>query len=381
MATETWFCHIKGVTKKMKLFKKKCYFVGLVLAVALVVSLAHVGGASSSEIPVQDKAVSVMTDVVGLDMAKYNIELTHNIVTQPEIYGGLVREELTYNIEADGSKALVDCTFINKTLTRFYMYPLEGSLLYAQPLSADKLTATKTLLERYQTYMGASYLQEALNILDTVNEIKTTNVTMDNLKLIIRESDSHLDLMWWYTINGADFPSGLSVEFANGKLKGFSDYTSFYRLGSADVNISREEAIQTTKEMAKDYTTLNVSTGNGDYTEVTLNLTEEHMTVELQIGNREPFTFYPLWYVRLYAEQAIGGTDGFQAGIWADTGEIAYSQLTGHHGVVPIEDPSNQSSTPSQNSSNQNLIPYLLAGIAATAILVAALLVLKKRSK
>lgn len=366
----------------MKVLKKNRYFAGLVLAVALVFSLAHLGGASSSEIPVQDKAVSVMTDVVGLDMAKYNIELTSNIVDYPEIYGGLVRDDLRYDIEADGSKARVAFTFINKTLTRFYMYPLEGSLLYAQPLSADQLTATKTLLERYQTYMGASYLQEARNILDTVTEIKTTNVTMDNLKLIISESGGHLNyLMWWYTVNGADFPLGLSVEFANGKLKGFSDYTSFYRLGSADVKISREEAIQTTKELAKDYTTLNVSTGNGDYTEVTLNLTEEHMTVELQIGNREPFTFYPLWYVRLYAEQAIGGTDGFQAGIWADTGEIAYSQLTGHHGVVPIEDPTNQSPTPSQNSSNQNLIPYLLAGIAATAILVTALLILKKRKK
>jgi hypothetical protein len=364
----------------MKAFKKKQYFAGLVLAVALIFSLAQVGGASS-EMAVQDKAISVMTDVVGLDITKYKIELTSNIVDYPEIYGGLVREELTYTIEADGSKALVACTFINKTLTRCYVYPTEGSVLYAQQSSADILTATKSLLQRYQAYLGASHLQEALNSLDTVTEIKPTNVTLGNMKLQIIEADNLVDILWWQTINGVDFPSGLSVEFVNGELKGFSDYTNFYRVGSADVNVSREEAIHMTKELAKDYTTLNVSTGNGDYTEVTLNLTDEHMTVELQVGNREPFTFYPLWYVRLYAEQAIGSTDGFQAGIWADTGEIAYSQLTGHHGVIPIEDQTNQSSTPPQNSSNQNLIPYLLAGIATTAIVATAILVLKKRGK
>jgi hypothetical protein len=364
----------------MEAFKKNRYFAGLVLAVALIFSLAHVGGASS-EMFVQDKAISVMTDVVGLDMAKYKIELTSNSVDQPEIYGGLVRDDLTYTIEADGSKAQVVCTFINKTLTRFYMYPIEGSLLYAQSLSADALTATKSLLERYQAYLGDSYLQEACNILDTVTEMKTMNVTIGNMKLMIIEDDANLNLRWWQTINGADFPWGLAVNFINGKLKGFSDYTSFYRIGSADVNVSQEEAIHMTKELAKDYTTLNVSTGNGDYTEVTLNLTDEHMIVELQVGNREPFTYYPLWYVRLYAEKAYGGTDGFQAGIWADTGEIAYSQLTGHHGVVPYENSSDQSSTPSQNSSNQNLIPYLFAGIAATTILATAIIVLKKRSK
>jgi hypothetical protein len=369
----------------MKTFKKNVYVVGLVLAVYLIFSLAPVGGAFSSEMAVQDKAVSVMTDVVGLDMAKYTIELTHNTVDQPEIYGGLVREELTYTIEADGSKALIDFTFVNKTLTRFFMYPTEGSLLYAQPLSEDALIVTKNLLQRYQTYLGVSYLQEARNLLDTVTEIKTVNVTKDNMKLVIREGDSYLHLMWWQTIKGTDFPFGLIVNFgSNCRLKGFSDFTKFYRVGNADINVSREEAIHTTKELAKDYTTLNVSTGNGDYTEVTLNLTDEHMTVELQIGDRETFTFYPLWYVRLYAEKSYGGTDGFQAGIWADTGEIAYSQLTGHHGVIQTDDSSNQlpdSSSTSQNSSNQTLTLYILTGIAATTIAASALYVLTKRRK
>jgi hypothetical protein len=210
------------------------------------------------------------------------------------------------------------------------------------------------------------------------------NVTIDNLKLKITENDSHLDLMWWYTLNGVDFPFGLSVDFVNGKLKGFSDNTKFYQIGSTDVKISPEEAIRTTKELAMDYTTLNVSTGNGTYKEVTLNLIDEHMVVELQIGNREPFVFYPLWYVRIYAETSIGGTDGFQAGIWADTGEIAYSQLTGHHGVILPEDSSDHSSIQSQNDisdevpSNQNLILYLFVAIVAITIATTALYVLKR---
>jgi hypothetical protein len=368
----------------MKAFNKNIYIVGLVLAVSLIFSLVQVGGASSSEMSAQDMAISVMTDVIGLDVAKYKIGLLSNRVDHPDFCGGLVRDSLTYNLEATGSKAHISCTFINKTLTRFYMYPLEGSLIYAQPLSADRLTATKSLLQRYQTYLGDSYLQEACNLLDDVTEIKTMNVTIDNLKLKITENDSHLDLMWWYTLNGVDFPFGLSVDFVNGKLKGFSDNTKFYQIGSTDVKISPEEAIRTTKELAMDYTTLNVSTGNGTYKEVTLNLIDEHIVVELQIGNREPFVFYPLWYVRIYAETSIGGTDGFQAGIWADTGEIAYSQLTGHHGVILPEDSSDHSSIQSQNDisdevpSNQNLILYLFVAIVAITIATTALYVLKR---
>ena len=365
----------------MKTFKKNLYGAGLVLAAVIVFSFVQLGCVSASEKSVQDMGIAVMTKVVGLDMEKYEIELLSNTTDYPDYCGGLVRDSLTYNIEAVGSKAQIVCTFINKTLTRFAMYPLEGSLLYAQPLSSDSLTATKTLLHRLQAYSGASHIQEARSILEKVTEIKTMNVTTDNLKLIISEVDDNLSLMWWKTVNGIDFPYGLSVKFNNGQLKGFSDDSKFYQIGNADVNVSREDAIRTTKELSKDHTTLNVSTGNGDYKEMTLNLTDEHMVVELQIGNRESFTYYPLWYVRLYAETSIGGTDGFQAGIWADTGEIAYSQLTSHHGVIPLEDSSNQVPTQSQNSSDPNLIPYLLVGLLATTIVATILLIQKRRSK
>jgi hypothetical protein len=365
----------------MKIFKKNLYVACLVLALTIVVSITHVNGAPSSEMTIQEKAIAAITEVIGLDMAKYKTELTSNVADQPEIYGGLIREEVTYTIETTGSRAQIGCTFVNKTLTSCYMYPIEGSLLYAQPLSADMLNATRSLLQRYQAYSGAAYLQEARSILETVTEIKQTNVTMGNMKLQITGSDNLIDIIWWQTINGVDFPLGLSVEFVNGKLKGFSDYSSFYHIGSATVNISQEEAIRITKEQAKGYTTLKVPTDNGDYIEVTLNLTDEHMIVELQVANREPLTMYPLWYVRLYAEKAYGGTDGFQAGIWADTGEIAYAQLTGYHGVISDENSSNQSPTPSQNSFDQSLALYLFAGTAVTVIVATALLLLKKRSK
>jgi len=365
----------------MKIFNKNLYGAGLVLAAVLVFSFVQVGCVSASEKRVQNTAIAVMTEVVGLNMEKYEIELLSNTTDYPGFCGGLVRDSLTYNIEAVGSKAQIVCTFINKTLTRFAMYPLEGSLLYAQPLSPDLLTATKTLLNRIQAYFGASHIQEARNILEKVTEIKTMNVTTENLKLIINEFDDNLSLMWWKTINGIDFPYGLSIKFNNGQLKGFSDDSNLYQIGTADVNVSREDAIRTTKKLSKDHTTLNVSTGNGDYKKMTLNLTDEHTVVELQIGTREPFTYYPLWYVRLYAETSIGGTDGFQAGIWADTGEIAYSQLTSHHGVIPLEDASNQVPTQSQNSSDPNLITYLFVGLFVTTTAATILLIRKKRSK
>jgi hypothetical protein len=221
-------------------------------------------------------------------------------------------------------------------------------------------------------------------VLDTVSEVKAMNVTAGNMKLKIVETGVFVDFTWLKVINGVDFPYGLSVNFQNGELKSFSDKSRLYKIGSSNLNISREQAIQITKNQAKNYTDIEVPNGDGTFTQVQLNLTDEHIVVELQPANREPLTLYPLWYVKLYADKPYGGIYGFQAGIWADTGEVAYAQLVSYHGEIGDSGSPDQSSTqqqPQNNSTDSSPI-YLIAGIAMTAIaLGSAFAIFKRRRK
>jgi hypothetical protein len=353
--------------------KTNVFLVLFILMLFLVPMLENAVGVDTA----QDNVSIVLTDIFGFDMSKYKMDLVSSSVENSEIYGCLTREDFTYNLETSENKAQVVCTFVNGTLISCSIYPLDD-LIFAQPLPSDVIDAARTVMQRYETYSGVSFSSDMYAVLDEVTEVKTMNVTSGNVVLKLRETEGATSLVWWQTIGGVEFPLGFSMNFVNGVFKGFSDKTQFYRVGNADVNVSKEEAISITKMLAKESAVLKVPNGdNSAYTEVMLNFTDENMVVELQTANRESVTLYPMWYVRLYAEPSYGGTDGFQAGIWADTGEIAYAQLTGHHGLV---DESQTQSTGDATATTDWGTPVIIS-VTIAAILVTAALVVKKKRK
>lgn len=392
----------------MKVAKKN-----LCTAFALVITLAflflHVPDVYPTELSVEEKAISIITDVAKLDMTKYNLNLSNHTFDQ---YGGKPKEYLKYTLESNGNKLQVYFTFINKTLTNYALYQVDGSdfsPLYAQPLPASSLDVAKSFLQRYQIFSNTLTVQEARNILDTVTEVKTMNATVGNLKMrIIVMDNNSTHIEWKRVINGLEFWTGLSIRIRNGVLDHFNDESSFYRIGSADVKISQEEAIRIAWEEAKTYTSLKIWMGD-TYEIIPFSLKEEPTTVRLQINTRdmEPFTMYPFWYIRFGAEKIQYGVNGVEVGVWADTGEVPYSHLTGYFGTIsetenPTDttpdssspEPDTENSTDStsgsqtspefqlESNTNPPLTAYLIVATAATTIAVAvAAVALKKRSK
>src|SRR3972149_1249403 len=306
----------------MKVVKKRL-FAALSLTLVFAFLSVQMSGVCSEELSaeVEGKALSVITEVIGLDMTNYNVELyNHN----SEIYGGVFREYVDYTLESAESEIRVMITFANNILIRWSIDPLEGSPLYAEPLAANTLDVTKDTLQRYQTYTSVPIVQEARNILDTITEIKTSNTTIGNLKM--RITGNSID--WVRTINGLEFPTGLSIRLSNGIVDTFTDESSFYHIGSSDVNISREEAVRIAWEEAKTFTAIEIWLGNG-YETFPFRVKEEPLIVRLQVGTAN-FTSYPYWYVWFVADPEVYSTTGVEVYMRADTGEISYSQTTGN---------------------------------------------------
>ncbi|MDH5691215.1 MAG: hypothetical protein OEY81_07300 [Candidatus Bathyarchaeota archaeon] len=328
--------------------------------------------AYSEEWSAPDETLIFLTDVIGFDMIKYNAQLSDYHVEYPSDYGGLTQEEVIYTLESARSKLFVGCVFINKTLAVYGLKVLEGSPLYVQPQPANVLDATKGLLDRYQTYSGASHLQEMQDMLDIVTEIANMTTISGNVKFQMSVSGNLTSISWMYTCNGIDFiVKKIGVSFKNGALRGFQNNWDLYKVGSTDVNVSEEEAIRIARERAKDYM-VNVWPGP----DVELDLVEEPLITRLTGSRgREPLTLYPFWFVELYFNKVYNNSYAMQVGIWADTGEIEYCHATGFMGgspdgetpTTPTTDPPPEDST---GQTNLDPTPLLIAVPIVLAIIL-----------
>ncbi|MBN1358896.1 hypothetical protein JW988_09040 [Candidatus Bathyarchaeota archaeon] len=368
---------------------KKSLFSALALILVFSFSLVHMPVAVSEElsVKVENEALSVIADVIGLDLNSYSVELHNHNFNDFDGDDELVEEDVAYTLETAESKIMVVCTFINQVLTHWDLVPLDSSspsLLYAEPLPTSTLEVVKGVLQNYQEYSKSSIIPKALSTLDGVTEIKTMNVTKGDLKM--RIVDNCID--WVRTINGLDFPTGLSVSFNNGIVYGLSDESSFYHIGSADVNISREDAVRIALEKAKTFTAVEIWLG--DHDEIfPFSVKEEPSTVMLQVGTTDR-TSYPYWYVWFAADPEVYSVTGVAVYMRADTGEITNSYTTSPGGVIsepdvtplPTSDASASPDTQPEGDPNQPIAAYIIAGAAATAITVAiATVALKKKSK
>ena len=80
--------------------RKKIFFVAVPLVVVVLLSLVLMAAPNfnSAELTVEEKALSIIADVIGIDLSRYNVELYKNY---SEFYGCLFREHVDYALESD----------------------------------------------------------------------------------------------------------------------------------------------------------------------------------------------------------------------------------------------------------------------------------------
>lgn len=269
-----------------------------------------------------NRVISFLEDVIQLNITKYHARLVSNTVEHRSDLGGIPEEILKYSLTSDESEINVDFRFRNQTLSRYRMDVLEFSPLYCQPQPTNVLDMAAGLLQRYQNYAGASYLTVMSNMLKTVNEIKDLEKTVGDMKLVISTEGKDVEIQWIHTTSGIDYQTkGVSFSFDNGVLESLVDGWFLFQVGSTEVNVSDEEAINIAMNYAKKFS------WTEDGLEVThFNILEEPVSASLIPHIREePLALIPYWYVTLHLDKVYpGDINRIVVGLWADTGEVVH---------------------------------------------------------
>lgn len=410
----------------MRIFTK-WLVAALLLVIIIAVSLVACSGASREAPSAEEKLQKFLSEVVGIDMAKYNMTNIGSGFDYPLWFGGVVKEErVSFCLESNDTMISVSGFFDNGLLTWLTVYVMNGSIIYAQQPPTNALDETRNILQRYQIFaenyaINTDHITSAINLLDNVKLSSSTtlkmlnnftnfvplNATSGNMKM----ETTATGIKWIYTEKGVDMPNKrLAIDFGINELF-FADTWNLYTIGCFSV-ISEAEAVEIAFAAAKNYNLTLVGEGgvlipvqpdwSGMTYTIVLNMIpgqiynrdpDDHF-VNPGSAVRDPLALYPLWESVFYFGENVGHTVGIAVGVWGDTKEIAYITPYGYLGdmggsetaPVATPTPTESSATPSEvpmepeNNSPPNA--YLIVGLATIAIIAAvAAIALIKRSR
>ncbi|MCW4045485.1 MAG: hypothetical protein NWE94_08225 [Candidatus Bathyarchaeota archaeon] len=377
----------------------------------------------------EEKLQTFLSEVVGIDLAQYNITNVGSGINYPSMFGGLVKEEgACFYLESNGSKISVHGTFYNGLVYSITVYPMEGSIIYTQQPSTNAPDETRNILQRYQAFakiygIDASHLTPAVGMLSSVksSSLNTTLNTLNNITGFVpsvrvadnvKQVTTQTGVKWIYTDKGVDMPDKCTVIDFGGNELLFVDTWNLYTVGCFSV-ISEDEAVEIAFAAAKSYNLTLIGENDTlipvqpDWTNMTYTITLNMIPGQIyndevnkathfvNPGNatRDPLALYPLWETVFYFSKSIGNTVGIAVGVWGDIKEIAYLTPYGYLGgsgvtpPTPTETSNEPTVAPSEaptelENSNPSASLYLTGVAAAVAITIAAAaLALKKRSK
>jgi DNA-binding transcriptional ArsR family regulator len=310
----------------------------LVIAVILLASMSYIEYTSLNQVSSErdllqsrydqlltwsagtDNAIDFLQDVVQIDLTGYHATLLSNTVEVREDLGGVVEEILSYSLTNSESQITMVLRFRNRELSRYQMSLFEGSLVYAQPQPFSVLDDAKDLIQRYSSFKGDDYVEKMSNMLASVNKSESTEITDGDTKLQLTISGNNAKILWLYTENGVDFsPKSLYLDFEDNVLTELTDGWYLFSVGTTEVTVSQEEAVQMARDAVQGFT------WQADGTTVSnFNVLQEPVSVIFHPTTREEnLELIPYWQVTLYLDKVYpGGFNRLVVGIWADTGEV-----------------------------------------------------------
>jgi hypothetical protein len=271
-----------------------------------------------------DKAISFLRDVIQLDLAKYEATLLSNTVDHPSDLDGVTEQILRYSLTSSDSKLDVVLRFRNNMLSKYEVFLLGGSPIYAGPQPYGVLDSATYLLRKLKSYEDVPYLTEMSSIIAPFTQANSIEMTQGNLKFNVSISGINTEIEWLYTENGVDFPQkGLKFSFENQILKELNDGYFLFKIGSTKVTVDREGAIQIARNAAKDLTW----TANGEVSHY--NVLQDPVSAVFQpIPREDPLALIPCWDVTLYLDNIYpGNVNRIVVIIWADTEKIEQIKL------------------------------------------------------
>lgn len=311
---------------------RKRLFIAIFLSVLLSSSVyaSSIQSVNASELTSEQKALSTLNNVVGIDLQKYNIAPTK--YTNDLYQDVLPRENVHIILDSEGSKINTLCTFVNGELQLLEVFNNEGSPHMTTTITGIVETA-QNLLGNYQTQSKNSFYGELNSMLAKVDANKNSTSIAGNIKLQITTSENDTTFRWTYTVNGIESPDKcVALRFKNGFLKYFFDSWNLYRIGSTDVNLSEQEAIDIAMSQIKNYSRTDGSENPNkiNYDVTNAMIIETILSPSLYVDSDKAHSFdllelYPLRHVWVSLDKFYpGNVYGFNVYIWADTKQVCY---------------------------------------------------------
>jgi hypothetical protein len=337
------------------------------IASILLCSNLQMMKAGASEFSAREEAMAFLSDVVSLDLTKFDTKLLSYQVSYPEEYGGLMQERIRFNLVNNESKLDVTCVFVNGTYSYCILTWL-GEQTDRELPPSELLDMVQGVLERYQFFsQRGSSLDELQNILDSANELSNATVVQDDLKLKISLGE-RVDFEWSKIYSGVETPR-LEIAMQDGKLWSLNDRWNLFNVHNDNVNINKEDAIAIALRTVQNFSWM---VNGAPITQFAVS--NESPTANLALNFREPLNLYPVWTVNVWLNKTYeGGVNRIAVALWADTGDIIFAKELGNGGAGSVT-----TNLPSTGSSHDLVPTYLLLPLIAAIAVVFALIILKK---
>ncbi|HSV50117.1 MAG TPA: hypothetical protein VLH35_07350 [Candidatus Acidoferrales bacterium] len=318
----------------------------------------------------QLKVNAFLHNVLGLDTENYETKLVSEMTTSAA--GG---SNLLYNLNSENIKLEIIINFRNNELVSCSINQIKGSVTIANP---DKsiLSAAQTILDKYQAYSNAPYIQSLKTNIDSITELKNTTITTQFSRFSIRTQDGDYQYFeWMNSPNGIhNMYNRLTFIYQDGSLKSFTDAWNQYPVGDYKEVLSKEQAIAIAKDNLETYS---YEYGNETITNLQANVKTQWMIANLTMQPRDN-VLYPNWEILLPLDKVYPGfTYGFRVMIWADTGEVISARATGSLGN-PIDEETNPLVSNEPTDSNPINYTYIIAVILIAIIIITAIVIAKK---
>lgn len=280
-----------------------------------------------------NKINSFLRNITHIDTRNYTINLLKNTVNWRTDFGGISEEESQYALTSSTSQLNVFFRYRNGHFSRYELTMIESSPIFTQNEPNNLILNAHGILSRYRQTSGDPYLTDMLNLLGKVNSSQSMTVTDGNMKLRIYVSGASAEMLWMYTENGIDYQTkGLQMTFQNNILITMTDNYFLYKVGSTEISVTRDEAV----EIAENYVKTLTWTIDGKQVS-NFKTISPPLSVQLVPHTRgNSLELIPYWYVELSFDQIYsGGINKVGIGIYADTGQVANVQLLS--GTIEIQ--------------------------------------------
>jgi hypothetical protein len=217
-------------------------------------------------------------------------------------------------------------TFIDGVFWWYRLELLNGSLETDEHAFVYYLNKGYQIMNKYMKYYNLTHVSNFVYMISLA--LYTNKLTVENddalLKIWFDANGStpmqHAHFHWFSKINGQFVDPGLSVYFSlskNGLLTELIDNMRIFRLGTTNISISEQQAI----EIARPYIDAYAQKHRQQVKKINVSLDFVGDFDGARGGDE--FTLFPLWTViATYDRLNEESVDGYGVLIWADNGEI-----------------------------------------------------------